>query len=85
MCSPDEKNVIEEVGAPLLDNIIEIVMSCDKQLNTPYYYASFPDDNASSETLTHAKFTYLSADELILECSISGQESHTEYNFHELC
>ena len=47
MCSPDEKNVIEEVGAPLLDNIIEIVMSCDKQLDTPYYYASFPDDNAS--------------------------------------
>ena len=71
------------MGAPLLDNIEEIVMACDKQQNGDAYFASFPDENAS--TLTHAKFTYLSADEVILECSISGQEPHTEYNYDKLC
>ena len=47
------------------------------------YYASFPDEGAS--TVTQAKFSDLSADDIFLECSISGQSADSEWNFAELC
>ena len=83
-CSRMEENMIEYAGIPLLDNIDDEIVSCEKQEQVGLvYYVSFPDENAS--TFTQAKFSNLSPDNITLECSISGQSSGSEWNFAELC
>ena len=50
------------------------------------YYASFPDEGAS--TVTQAKFSHLSEHDtfdIILECFISGQSADSDWNYAELC
>ena len=83
-CSRMEEIMIESAGEPLLENIDDEIVQCEKQVQVGLvYYASFQDDNGY--TFTQAKFSNLSADGIVLECSISGQESGSEWNFDELC
>ena len=83
-CSQMEEIMIKFAGEPLLEDIDDEIIQCEKQEQSGLvYYASFHDDNGY--TFTQAKFSNLSADGIILECSISGQESGSEWNFAELC
>ena len=83
-CTRMEEIMIEYAGVPLLDNIDDEIVSCENQVQVGVvYYVSFPDEDAT--TFTQAKFSNLSPDNIVLECSISGQESGSEWNFAELC
>ena len=75
--------MVSYAGAPLLKNIEDDLIDCSCQEDGLVYYASFPDEGAS--TVTQAKFSHLSADDITLECSISGQSADSEWNFAELC
>ena len=80
LCTLREALEVYHEGAALLDNIEDDLILCNKQEQDGLvYYASFPDEGAS--TFTQAKFS----DGMILECSISGQNSDSEWNFDELC
>ena len=83
-CSQMEEIMIKFSGEDLLEDIDDEIIQCQKQEQSGLvYYVSFHDDNGY--TFTQAKFSNLSADGIVLECSISGQESASEWNFDELC
>ena len=71
-------------GAPLLDNIDNELFICFTEVvqDELVYYASFPDDGASTVTL--AKFTSSNATDFNLMCSLSGQKKESYFRYWNL-